>query len=293
MALDNPAFSKNPAFAKQGGGTLQAAQAANPSLTAEQLRKMYEQPTAPAGVGTADRMTIENTLVKTLGSFAVLVVFAVISWMWTTSLLQAGSGYALPMIIGMIGGLGLGLVNSFKKEPVPALILGYAVFQGLFVGGISRVFEANPAWSGVVVQAVLATLAVVGVTLALFASGKVRASKKATKIFLIAMVGYLVFSLLNVVLMWTGVLPAGQQFGMLSASINILGINIPLGLIIGVLVVLMGAYSLVLDFDGIQQGVRNGAPRKFAWLGAFGIMVTVVWLYVEILRIIAIVRSSN
>lgn len=285
MALDNPAFSKNPAFAKQGGGTLQAAQAANPSLTAEQLRKMYEQPTAPAGVGTADRMTIENTLVKTLGSFAVLVVFAVISWMWTTSLLQAGSGYALPMIIGMIGGLGLGLVNSFKKEPVPALILGYAVFQGLFVGGISRVFEANPAWSGVVVQAVLATLAVVGVTLALFASGKVRASKKLTKVFHVAIIGYGVFQLLNLVLMFTGVL--NNPFGLYGATI----FGIPLGIVIGIFAVLMGAYSLVLDFDFIQRGVQNRAPAKYGWTGAFGIMVTVIWIYVEILRLLAISRN--
>ena len=285
MALDNPAFSKNPAFAKQGGGTLQAAQAANPSLTAEQLQKMYEQPTAPAGVGTADRMTIENTLVKTLGSFAVLVVFAVISWMWTTSLLQAGSGYALPMIIGMIGGLGLGLVNSFKKEPVPALILGYAVFQGLFVGGISRVFEANPAWSGVVVQAVLATLAVVGVTLALFASGTVRASKKLTKVFLFAIIGYGVFQLLNLVLMFTGVL--NNPFGLYGATI----FGIPLGIVIGIFAVLMGAYSLVLDFDFIQRGVQNRAPAKYGWTGAFGIMVTVIWIYVEILRLLAISRN--
>ena len=68
---------------------------------------------------------------------------------------------------------------------------------------------------------------------------------------------------------------------------------LPLGLVIGVVVVIMAAYSLVLDFDQIQQGVRNGAPRQFAWLGAFGIMVTVVWLYVEILRILAILRGSN
>jgi len=286
MALDNPAFSKNPAFAKQGGGTLQAAQAANPSLTAEQLHAMYNQPTAPAGAGTTGRMTIENTLVKTLGSFAVLVVFAVIAWVWTTSMLESGSaGYILPMIVGMIGGLVLGLVNSFKKEPVPALILGYAVFQGLFVGGISRVFEANPAWSGVVVQAVLATLAVVGVTLALFASGKVRASKKLTKVFLIAIVGYGVFQLLNLVLMFTGVL--NNPFGLYGATI----FGIPLGIVIGIFAVLMGAYSLVLDFDFIQRGVQNRAPEKYGWTGAFGIMVTVIWIYVEILRLLAISRN--
>ncbi|MGO2519041.1 MAG: Bax inhibitor-1/YccA family protein, partial [Microbacterium sp.] len=166
------------------------------------------------------------------------------------------------------------------------LIFAYAAFEGLFIGGISAFFES--IWPGIVMQATLATVAVVGVTLALFASGKIRASKKMTKIFMIAMIGYLVFSVLNMILMWTNVLPADQAFGLRSATI----MGIPLGLIIGVLVVFMAAYSLVMDFDQIQQGVRNGAPRKFGWMGGFGIMVTVVWLYVEILRMIAIVRGN-
>ena len=140
----------------------------------------------------------------------------------------------------------------------------------------------------------MATLSVVGVTLALFASGKVRASKRATKIFMIAMLGYLVFSLINVVMMMFGAFSGPNSagpFGMGSQPSFLFGI--PWGVLIGVLVVIMAAYSLVLDFDSIQSGVRNGAPRQMAWLGAFGIMVTVVWLYVEILRIIAIARGSN
>jgi uncharacterized YccA/Bax inhibitor family protein len=104
------------------------------------------------------------------------------------------------------------------------------------------------------------------------------------------MVGYLVFSLINIGLMLFNVPLAGGAFGLLS-GVEIMGI--PLGLIVGVLVVIMAAYSLVLDFDQIQQGVRNGLPRQFAWMGAFGIMVTVVWLYLEILRILAIARGSN
>ena len=136
-------------------------------------------------------------------------------------------------------------------------------------------------------RVVFGTLAVVGVTLALFASGKVRVSKRANKIFLIAMFGYLAFGLINVILMWTGVIPG--TFGLYSQTIA----GIPIGLIIGLLVVIMAAYSLVQDFDQIQQGVRNGAPREFGWVGGFGIMVTVVWLYVEILRMIAILRGND
>jgi uncharacterized YccA/Bax inhibitor family protein len=221
-------------------------------------------------------MSYEDTIAKTALSFAVLVVAAVASWMLTPHL-----GF-LP-ILGAIVGLVLGLVNTFKKEPSPGLILGYAVFEGLFVGGISRIFE--DMYGGVVVQAVLATLVVVGVTLALFANGKIRASKRATKVFMIAMVGYLVFSLVNFGLMAFGAIDG--PFGARSAEI----FGIPLGVIIGLLAVLMAAYSLVLDFDYIQRGVNNRAPSKFGWSGAFGIMVTVVWLYVELLRLFAISRE--
>ncbi len=96
-------------------------------------------------------------------------------------------------------------------------------------------------------------------------------------------------SLLNLSLMWTGVTEGA--FGMHSAPGPLFGI--PWGVLIGGLVVIMAAYSLVLDFDMIQQGVRNGAPRQYGWLGAFGMMVTIVWLYIEILRIIAIARGDG
>lgn len=305
FAFNNPAFKQqDPRNVATYPGGPQAAQGAqNASLqhgamdvaANAQLEGMYAAP--PAGAIETDRMSVEDTVWKTAGLFAILLVTAAIGWVWTLGGVGAPerdpySDFApnmLPWIIGALGGFVLAMVITFtsRRKVRPALIFAYAALEGLFVGGISAFFEV--LWPGVVVQATLATVAVVGVTLALFASGKIRASKKATKVFMIAMVGYLVFSLLNLVLMWTNVLPEGQAFGLLSAR-PILGI--PLGLIIGVLVVIMAAYSLVLDFDQIQQGVRNGAPRKFGWMGAFGIMVTVVWLYVEILRIIAIVRSN-
>lgn len=263
MASSNPAFSRNPAFAAPG------ALAATKTLSDAELQELYTAPSA--GAQDTDRMTYEDTIVKSVVSFAVLLVAAAASWILTPA-------FPILPIVGVIVGLVLGLVNAFKKVPSPGLILAYAAFEGLFVGGISRIFETQ--WDGIVVQAVLATLAVVGVTLGLFANGKIRASKKATKIFMIAMVGYLVFSLLNFGLVAFGVLdnPFGLRAGIL-------------GIVIGLLAVVMAAYSLVLDFDSIQQGVRNRAPRVYGWSGAFGIMVTVVWLYVEILRIFAIFRE--
>lgn len=265
MALNNPAFSNNPAFQNNG----QTATAV--PVSAENLEQMYQAPSATSA--DTDRMTVEDTINKSAISFALLVAGAVIGWLVPPLYVPAA-------IVGFV----LALVNIFKKKPSPALILSYAGVQGIFVGGISAVFES--IYPGIVIQAVIGTLAVVGVTLALFASGKIRASAKATKIFLIAMFGYLAYSIVNVILVWTGV--TNSAFG-LSSDVKLFGI--PLGVVIGVLVVIMGAYSLVLDFDFIQRGVKNRAPRIYGWSGAFGIMVTVIWLYLEILRLLAISRN--
>ncbi len=299
--MSNPVFN-NPTFQQQdpravasypgnapgqaAGQTAASHMTVNAAMNA-QLEGMYTAPAA--GALETDRMTVEDTVWKTTGLFGILIATAVVGWMWTMSTLATtGQLTLIPWIVGALGGFVLAMVIIFtsRKSVRPALIFAYAAFEGLFIGGISAFFEVF--YEGIVMQATLATLAVVGVTLALFASGKVRASKKMTKIWMIAMVGYLVFSLLNLVLMWTGV--NDNAFG-LRTSVEIMGI--PLGVILGILVVFLAAYSLVMDFDRIQQGVNNGAPRKYGWLGAFGIMVTVVWLYVEILRLIAILRGNN
>ncbi|WP_217583940.1 Bax inhibitor-1/YccA family protein [Microbacterium sp. GbtcB4] len=303
FAFNNPAFQqqdpRNVATypgAPQGAQGAQAASLQHGAMDAAanaQLEGMYAAPAA--GALETDRMSVEDTVWKTAGLFGILLVTAAVGWVLTLGGLDVprydpynpAAVNVLPWALGALGGFVLAMVITFtsRKKVRPALIFAYAAFEGLFIGGISAFFEVR--WPGIVFQATLATVSVVGVTLALFASGKIRASKKATKIFMIAMIGYLVFSLLNLVLMWTGV--NTNAFGLFSQEI----MGIPLGLIIGVLVVIMAAYSLVLDFDQIQQGVRNGAPRKYGWLGGFGIMVTVVWLYVEILRIIAIARGNN
>ena len=133
-------------------------------------------------------------------------------------------------------------------------------------------------------MAVFGTLGVVAVVLVLFASGKVRATKRGTRIFLAAMVGYLAFSIVNLILMATGV--TNSMFGLRDATIP--GTNIPWGIPLGILVVLLAAYSLVIDFEQVKIGVDTGAPREYGWTAAFGIMLTVIWLYLEILRLLAI-----
>lgn len=268
------AASSNPAFANSAAFSLNAAKASqlNRPVSSEELEDMYGRPSAtPADT---DRMSYEDTMVKIAVSFAILLATGVVGWIFPIVAIPAA-------IVGLV----LGLVNTFKKQPSRGLILAYAAVEGLFVGGISSIFET--IYPGIVFQAVLGTAAVIGVTLALFASGKIRASARATKIFMIATLGYLVFSLLNVVLSLTGVVDGA--FGMRSQPSPIFGL--PWGAIIGVFVILLAAYSLVLDFDAIKTGVQRGAPRIFGWQAAFGIMVTVVWLYVEILRLLAIFRE--
>ncbi|WP_125099129.1 Bax inhibitor-1/YccA family protein [Leucobacter chromiireducens] len=279
--MSNPALSNNPAL---NGKT----------LSADELRRIYDQPAAqtqrpgidtpveagfggeqPPVIAPSDQpMTYENTISKTVLLFLTVLAFGAVGWFVPV--------LALP---GAIAGLVLGLVNSFKKEPSVPLIVLYAVAQGLFLGGISGYFEAQ--WPGIVSQAVIGTLSVFGVTLLLFRSGKVRTSPRMTKIVLIAMVGYLVFSVINLVLMLTGVTPG--MFG--ARSIEVFGM--PLGVVIGLLAVFLAAYSLVMDFELIQNGVRNRVPEKWAWSAAFGLMVTLIWLYVEILRLLAIFRGSD
>jgi uncharacterized YccA/Bax inhibitor family protein len=278
-----PGFDQSPAFNDAGrnawsaGSQQQNRWGATPQqsagMTPEQLQYMYDRPAA--NTVDTDRMSYEDTIVKTLMAFGVLVVGAVAGWNLPPIVWIAGA------IIGFV----LALVNTFKKKPSAGLVLAYAFFEGLFVGGISGYY--NSAFEGIVTQAIFGTLGVFFVTLLLFRSGKVRATPKATKFFLIAMVGYMAFSLVNIVLSLTGV--TNSAFGLLGVTF----FGIPLGVLIGIFVVIMAAYSLILDFDQIKTGVERGAPRIYGWTAAFGLIVTLVWLYLEILRILAIIASSS
>lgn len=232
-------------------------------------KKSYLAPTSDGSV-----MTFENTMQKTVITFTVLIAAAAIGWFFPILALPA-------VVIGFV----LGLVNSFKKEPSPPLILAYAVFEGLAVGGLSSLMEQEE--SGIVSQAVLATLCVVASVLFLYKSGKVRATPKMTRFFMIATMGYLLFSVVNFMLMVTGVVR--DPWG-LRSSVMIPHTDIPLGVALGIFAVLLGAYSLILDFTFLDQGVANQLPEKYGWTAAFGIVVTVVWIYIEILRLMRFLR---
>ncbi|MGZ4659785.1 MAG: Bax inhibitor-1/YccA family membrane protein [Arthrobacter sp.] len=259
-------------YPQQGWGTQPQ------SMTDEQLRQMYSQPSAgPADTG---RMTFDDVIMKTAACLAAVIAGAAVT------LVVAQGLASLLMLVGALGGFVLALVNTFKKQPSPALILAYAALEGLFLGGLTRILDGM--FPGVGLQAVIGTLSVFAVTLVLFKSGKVRATPKAMRFFMIALIGYAVFALINMIMMWTGAVQS--PFG-LRTSVEIFGI--PLGVFIGLLAIGLAAFSLIMDFTSIEAGVRSGAPQRFSWTAAFGLTVTLVWLYVEIIRLLAILRGDD
>jgi uncharacterized YccA/Bax inhibitor family protein len=220
-----------------------------------------------------DRMTIDDVVVKTVTLLGIVAVTGGLTW----ALLPREN--SLPVLIGSaILGLVLGLVNSFSKTVRPALIVAYAVVEGVFLGIISRFFE--DFYNGIVLQAALGTFGVFFVMAALYKAKVIRATPKFTKYLIAAMGGIVVLLLGNLLLGLFGV-----QTGIREAG--------PLGIGISIVIIVVAALSFILDFAMIEEGVRQGAPRKFAWLAAFGLLVGLIWLYIEILRLLSYLRGDD
>lgn len=279
------AGAADPRFPYSAAGAAQTAQTARgQQVPTFDQRAMDEAERAYAGA-SADavdrgRMTYDDVIMKTGILFGILLLTAVGTWMATVA--NPGLG-ALLMGGGMLVGFVLAMVNIFSKTIRPALVMAYAAAQGLAMGGLSAVMEMT--YPGIVVQALLATASVFAVTLALFASGRVRNSPKLARFALIGLIGILVYRVLNWILVLTGVLSTAG--GMNDAVF----MGMSLGTVVGLLAVVIGAVCLIQDFDQAKVGVEMGAPAKFAWSCAFGLMVTVVWMYVEILQLLARMRD--
>ena len=223
----------------------------------------YSEP-IPAG----ERLTMNDVMVKTGINLGLVAVGAAVAW-----------NAPVLMLLGLVGGLVLGLVNSFKKKVSPVLVMTYALMEGLLLGGLSAVVDMR--YPGVAVQAVLATLVVAGTTLALFANGKLRATPKLNKIFMIGAIGYMAYGLISIL-----------GAGIFGSSLNSFSIGgIPLGLVVGLFAVALATYSLLLDFTTTSEAVEAGLPERESWRLAFGLTASLVWLYVEILRVLMYLAS--
>lgn len=273
-------------YGPYGQSTNQYGQSAGyGQVSPEQMAGLEAQYQAPSATNVdMRRMTYDDVIIRTAGMFAIILATGAISWNLVTSIDEATLGLGvMAMLAGLVGSLVLGLVNSFKREPSPALILAYAAFEGLLLGGFSGFMEAR--YEGIVVQAVLATLATFGAMLAAYSYGGFRVQGRFRRVVVVATLGYGIFCLINLGLSMTGAV--GGAWGLRSMTI----MGIPLGVPLGILAVILASFFLAIDFESIENGVRNGLPQRYAWAGAFGLVVTIVWLYVEFLRLLSYFRD--
>jgi uncharacterized YccA/Bax inhibitor family protein len=213
-------------------------------------------------------MTVDDVVTKTAISLGILLVTGAVTWV---------TGLVALVFPAVLVGLVLALVITFKKTVSPALIMAYAAVEGVALGGISLVFERF--FEGIVVQAVVGTAAVFGGMLVVYKTGAIRVTPRLTKWIIGAMIG--VFGLMLVNLLASFFIPGGlglRDGGALAIIFSLVCIGI-------------AAFSFLLDFDAADQAIRAGVPEKFAWYIAFGLLVTLIWLYLEILRLLSYFRE--
>jgi len=243
------------------------------SLNSQQLQDMYNQPSA--GPVQMRRVTLDDVVMKTLGLFSIVVLVGAVTWVTVAGNISL----SMPlMLAGMFGGLGVGLAVAFKKTISVPLIVLYAVLEGVFVGAISEVF--NDRWPGIVTTAVIATVCTFAGMLLGYKTGLIKVTDKSRRIFGMAIMGYLLFGLVNLVAAFMGV---GQGWGFGGTGF--------MGIAISVLGVGLASYSLAIDFDSVDRAVKAQLPEKYSWLLAHGFIVTLVWLYLEFLRLLARLRQ--
>lgn len=237
----------------------------NPVFSDKAMRRLA------SGVGT-DEMTVSGSISKTAVSMVLLLFAAIAGWM---AFPQFGSAIPWGFIIAlMIITPIIGIVTAFRPSGI--LVATYAVFEGFLIGFLSRTFEAS--YNGIVVQAVLLTFATMLGMLFLYVNGTVKMTQKARSVIMIATLGVVIYFLFEFIMALVN-----------PAFVSVL-MSGPVGIVIAVVIVGIAALNLLLDFDFISRGVEHKLPKKTEWYAAFGLMVTLVWLYVSILRLLAASR---
>jgi uncharacterized YccA/Bax inhibitor family protein len=243
----------------------------NPALNAKTFTDVRRDPNAPV-------MTLEGTINKS----ALLLFLVIVPAAWVWAQVRAAFDQSVAgqwILVGAIGGFVVALVTVFKKEWSPVTAPIYAALEGLALGGLSALFEAK--YPGIAMQSVGLTFATLAAMLLAYRSGLIKPTERF-KVGVVAATGAIaLYYLIGLGLSFFGVAMPFLQ-GNSTASIVVSGV-----------IVVVAALNLILDFDFIQTGVTGGAPKYMEWYGAFGLMVTLVWLYLEILRLLAKVRSRR
>ncbi|MGW7051763.1 Bax inhibitor-1/YccA family protein [Streptomyces sp. NPDC054887] len=290
MRSSNPVFSRR-GFSRDNGtaGFNAAPQAGGPAVgTAQgnpyaqgapanpyatnpyaQQDTQYGAPQAPV---RGNVMTMDDVVARTGITLGLVIAGATVAWV-----MNVGLGLAIgAALVAMV----LGLVQSFKSKPVPALILAYAAFEGVFLGAISNYVNTYVA-EGAAMQAVLGTMAVFVTMLFLYKTRIIRVTQRFTRYLMIAAISFMVLTAVNLLFM---VFAGGDGLGFRSGG---------MGIIFGVVGVLLGAFFLALDFKQVEDGVAYGAPREESWMAAFGLTMTLVWIYLEMLRLVSILSGDD
>lgn len=267
-------------YAGFGAGMAGAGQGAMMNQFGQQTADPYAQPAPPA----TRQLTIDDVVTKTAITLGVLTISAIVTYF----LVDQNEALAMPlMALGAIVGLVLVLVASFgRKQDNPAIVLAYAVFEGLFLGAISFVFAefvvGDSISAGALIgQAVLGTFGVFFGMLVVYKVGAIRVTPRFTRMLFAGMIGVIVLMLGNLV------------FGLFSGSAGPLRDGGPIAIIFSLVCIALAAFSFLVDFDAADRLIRAGAPARAGWGVALGLTVTLVWLYVEILRLLSYFNSNN
>ena len=229
----------------------------------------------PAAPPAVQPMTMDDVVVKTVTLLGITGVSAIVAWnLIPDSLLR--SAWIGAALVGLV----LGFIISFSRMANPALVVTYAVVEGVFVGMVSKFFQEIAGYQGIVLQAVVATFGVFFLMAVLYRARVIRATPKFTRGLIAVMTGLFAVMLVNFVLSIFGVTTGLRSNG-------------ALGIIFSIVCIVVASLSFILSFNEIEEGIRMGLPQRYAWTAAFGILVSLVWLYIEILRLLSFLQGDD
>ncbi|TYL45196.1 Bax inhibitor-1/YccA family protein [Nocardioides sp. BGMRC 2183] len=291
MQSNNPVFSRSEEF-NRGGGYGQATYGDGGAYPGYAQGQPGYGDGQTAGFGAppvqqrTDRMTIDSVVQTTAITLGITILAAAITWFMTPAIESEEAVGILSgaMLVGAGAAFILSLVNSFKKIISPALVIAFAVAEGVALGAISKFYDAmfttpDSAYGGIVVQAVIGTFAAFAGTLAAYKFFNIKVGQKFRTFVIAAMFGMVALSLMQLVI---------SLFG---GGAGIFALN-GLGLVFSIAGLVLGVFMLILDFDFVEQGIANGLPARESWRASFGLLVSLVWIYTNLLRILAILQQD-
>jgi len=279
MQSNNPIFRRSEEFQRGGGNPY----AGGSSMTdPSQWSVGTPGGTGYAPAATSAPMTVDSVVQKTAITLGVVILTAMATWILTPEVVEGRSTDGLgplfaAVTIGSLGAFALSMVNSFKRAVSPALVLAFAALEGVALGAISKLFEVT--YGGIVVNAVLGTFGAFAGTLAAYKALNIKVGDKFRRGVIAAVFGMVGISLLSLVLSLFGV------------NIGIFGSG-PMGVLFAVIGLVLGIFMLILDFDFVEQGIANRIPEVESWRAAFAMTVSLVWIYTNLLRLLAIFSDN-